>query len=87
MEPKQQANMTPAKSIISAIADVLGEAPTDLDMEASLREDLSLNPVQMADLYNELSEKFGLVFVPSETDTVQTVEDLVELVEDKLLES
>ena len=87
MEPKQPTNMTPAKSIISAIADVLGEAPTDLDMEASLREDLSLNPVQMADLYNELSEKFGLVFIPAETNAVQTVEDLVELVEDKLLES
>ncbi len=86
MEPKQPIN-TASKKILSVIADILGEPATDLDMDSSLREDLSLNPVQMADLYNELAEKFGLVFAPQETNVVQTIEDLVELIEDKLLES
>ena len=80
MEPVQ------SKTIIKSIADILGEPPTDLDMDATLREDLSLNPVQMADLYNELSQRFDIVFMPGDTAEVQTVAELVELIEDKLLE-
>ena len=74
------------QQIIEAIAENLTLQPADIDQEASLKDDLGLNPVEVADLLESLSQKFKIIFDPIETGQVVTIGDLVELVEDKMLE-
>lgn len=74
------------QQIIEAIADNLILQAADIDMDASLKDDLGLNPVEMADLLGHLSRHFHIVFDPSEIEGLDTVSDLVELIEDKLLD-
>lgn len=78
--------MTDQKQILEAIADSLTLPVADVDMEASLQDDLGLNPVEIADLFHDLSGKFGVVFDPSEVQQIKKVDDLVVTIEDKLLE-
>lgn len=78
--------MSNQQQIIEAIAEGLTLPPADIDLEASLKDDLGLNPVEIADLLDNLNRKFNIVFDLSETGQVKTIGDLVELIEDKLLE-
>ena len=68
--------------VIQAIADHLGLTPQDLEKEALLRDDLNLGPVELTDLINDLSQKFDITFNPEDVAGLQTVEDLIMLVED-----
>lgn len=72
--------------IIQAIAEHLGLAPEDLDRQSLLREDLNLGPVELNDLLHDLSRQFDVIFSPEDTLNLKTVEDLIVLVEDNLLE-
>ena len=74
------------KQIIQAIAEHLGLAPEDVDLQGRLREDLNLGPVELNDLLHYLSENFDVFFAPEETEHLQTVQDLVVLVEDNMIE-
>lgn len=78
--------MKTQKEILAVIAESLSIPPTDLDPQASLRDDMSLNPVEMADLFHSLADQFNFVFTPTELEEVETVSDLMELIEDKQLE-
>lgn len=78
--------MPDQKQIIEAIADNLGLPTTDIDTEASLQDDLGLNPIEVADLLGNMSRKFNVHFDPHEAEGIKTVGDLVEVVEDKLLD-
>lgn len=78
--------MTSQRDIIQAIADHLGLTPEDIDKSSHLQDDLGLGPVELTDLLNDLSVKFDIVFSPEDTDNLQTVEDLIVLVEDNLIE-
>ncbi len=72
--------------IIEAIAKHLGVTPADIELDASLFEDLGLSPIEVADLLSVLSNRFGITFDPAETENLRTVNDLVVLVEDLQLE-
>lgn len=74
------------QKIIEAIAEHLALPVADIDRESSLKDDLGLNPVEIADLFENLSRRFHFVFDLGETEQIQTVGDLIEMVEDKLLE-
>lgn len=78
--------MTEQKQIIEAIAESLTLPTADIDLESHLQDDLGLNRVEIADLFNNLSQKFNILFDQTEISNVQTVGDLVDLIEDKLLE-
>lgn len=78
--------MNNQQEIITAIADALGIPTGDVDPQAHLFEDLGLNPVELADLLGNISAKFNIIFDSAETRGVNTVNDLIELIEDKLLE-
>lgn len=78
--------MTEQQKIIEVIADILTLSAGDLDMQASIQDDLGLNPVEKADLLNSLAHRFNIVFEPGEIEELRTVNDLVILIEDKLLE-
>jgi acyl carrier protein len=74
------------EKIINTMAEHLGLAPQDIDKEALLREDLGLGPVELSDLLNELSQKFDVTFNPEDMAGLQSVEDLIVLVEDNSIE-
>lgn len=78
--------MSSQQQIIDAIAESLTLPVADIDLESSLKDDLGLNPVEIADLLGQLSQKFNIVFEPQDTENLLTIGDLVELIEDKLLE-
>ena len=74
------------KQIIQEIAEHLGLSPEDIDRETRLREELNLGPVELNDLLHFLSEKFDIYFTPEDMENLQTVDDLIVLVEDNLIE-
>ncbi len=78
--------MANEKQIIEAIAEALTLPVADIDPEAHLQDDMGLNPVEMADLFEHLSQKFNIIFEQQELGQVKTVGDLIELIEDKSLE-
>lgn len=71
--------------IIQAIAEHLGLSPEDIDKGATLREDLNLGPIELSDLLADLSQKFNIIFDPAEVEDLETVNDLIILVEDNLI--
>ncbi|KKS13482.1 hypothetical protein A2617_00570 [Candidatus Daviesbacteria bacterium RIFOXYD1_FULL_41_10] len=72
--------------IIEAIAEHLTLPLADIDMEADLKDDMGLNPAEVADLLEHLSRTFNIIFDGSDILQIHTVGELVEMVEDKLLE-
>jgi acyl carrier protein len=74
------------KEVIEEMAKYLGVTPQDIDLHASLSDDLELGPIELSDLLSALSEKFRITFGPEEIERLRTVNDLVELVEDLSLE-
>jgi acyl carrier protein len=78
--------MQDQKDIIEEIAKHLGVTSADIDMQASLRDDLGLGPIEIADLLAYLAQHFQVSFIPSETDGLDTVNDLVVMVEDLMIE-
>lgn len=77
---KQQAE------IVDTIAKHLGVTPADIELDASLAEDLGLSPIEIADLLSVFSQKYQITFDPSDTEGLRTVNDIVVLIEDLLLE-
>jgi acyl carrier protein len=78
--------MADQKEILEAIADALTLPVADIDPHASLKDDLGLNPVEIADLFHELADRFQIIFEPGDREGLETVSDLVSLIEDKMLE-
>jgi acyl carrier protein len=70
--------------IIEVMADTLGVPPGDIEPDAPLLQ--TVGSLQLPDLLHSLSVTFKISFDPSETESLKTVEDLINLVEDKLLE-
>jgi len=75
-----------SNQVISKIADYLGLAPEDIDKQIRLREDLDLSPIKLNDLLAHLSEEFKITFDPEDIENLESVDDLVVLIEDSLLD-
>lgn len=71
--------------IIKTIAEHLGLAPEELDRNASLGDDLALGPLELNDLLESLKKRFDITFESEEVANLQTVSDLIVLVEDNLI--
>lgn len=78
--------MIDQKQITEAIAENLTLPITDIDLESHLQDDLGLNRVEVADLFTHLAKKFNIIFESGEMEQIETVGNLVDLIEDKLLE-
>lgn len=74
------------KEIIAAIAKHLAVTTQDIDLHSSLEKDLGLGPLEKADLLSDLSSQFNVTFDPAELEGVETVNDLVVMIEDLLIE-
>lgn len=77
--------MPTGADILKEVAESLGLNPEDLDRHAMLREDLGLGTIELNDLLNSVSEKFDLSLAPEEVEKLETVDDLVVLIEDNLI--
>lgn len=78
--------MSDQKKILEKIAEYLALQTTDLDTDANLIDDLGLNPAEIADLLDYLSQNFGIHFDSQEASQAKTIGELLDLTEDKLLE-
>lgn len=74
------------KDIIDEIAKQLGVTPQDIDLNASLSDNLGLGPVELADLLSALAKRFNVNFEPEEIEHLRSVNDIVVMVEDLSLE-
>lgn len=72
--------------IIQAIAEHLGLSQEDLDRHALLREELNLGPIELNDLLVDLAQKFEVSFDTTEIEDLKTIDDLIVLIEDNLLD-
>ncbi len=77
--------MSEQARILQAIAENLGLSVGDIDRHALLQEDLNLGPVEFSDLLGYLSAEFQVHFTPEDVSNLETVDDLVILVEDNLI--
>ncbi len=78
--------MATQAEIIEEIAKYLGVTTADIDPQSSLKDDLGMSPIEIADLLNHLAGKFEITFNQEETEEISTVNDLLVMVEDLLLE-
>lgn len=74
--------MSEQAKILQAIAENLDLSVGDLDRHAFLQEDLNLGPVELGDLLDHLSGEFQVHFDSDDVNNLETVDDLVILVED-----
>lgn len=72
--------------IIKTIAEHIGLAPEDLDRHSSLRDDLNLGPIEINDLLTNLAGEFNISFDADQVENLQTVGDLIVLIEDNLID-
>lgn len=73
--------------IIKTIAEHLSVSPDDLDPGALLREDLGLNTIELNDLIGFIGNKFKISFDAQEIQNIKSIEDLINLTEDGLIDS
>lgn len=73
--------------IIKIVSEHLGVNPDDIEKDALLREDLGLNTIELNDLLGILAKKFNISFDPNEAQAIETIEDLIHMTEDSLLDS
>jgi len=78
--------MKTQSEIIEEIAQHLGVTAADIDLNASLKNDLGLGPIEISDLLQDLATKLQINFDPADTEELQTANDLVVMIEDLLLE-
>lgn len=78
--------MNQQKEIIAEIAKHLAVTPQDIDLHSSIETDLGLGPLEKADLLSVLAQKFNINFDSNELEEVDTINDLVVLIEDLLIE-
>lgn len=74
------------QEIIAEIAKHLGVTAQDIDIHASLTEDLALGPIDKADLLYALSNAFNVQFSQSDAEGLKTVSDIIVAIEDASLE-
>ncbi len=69
------------------IADRLGVDPDEIKMESRLIEDLGADSLDNAELVMNLEEKFGIEIPDEDQAKIQTIEDIVNYIEEKLKNS
>ncbi len=63
-------------------ADRLGVDETDVTPDASFREDLEADSLDLVELIMELEEQFGMEIPDEEAEKITTVEEAVDYVQD-----
>ena len=69
------------EKIKETIAHSVGLDVADLEEEASIKEDLGIEPASLSDLLETLRQDLGIDIPTEELNEVETVEELVDLAE------
>ncbi len=72
------------EQVKEVIADRLGVDPDEIKMESRLIEDLGADSLDNAELVMNLEEKFGIEIPDEDQSKIQTIEDIVNYIEEKL---
>ena len=72
------------EQVKEVIADRLGVDPDEIKWESRLIEDLGADSLDNAELVMNLEEKFGIEIPDEDQTKIQTIEDIVNYIEDKL---
>jgi acyl carrier protein len=75
------------EQVKEVIADRLGVDPDEIKMESRLIEDLGADSLDNAELVMNLEEKFGIEIPDEDQAKIQTIEDIVNYIEEKLKNS
>lgn len=78
--------MSSRELVKSILAEKLGLEITDIEDQNSLEEDLGIDASTMTDILNAIQEKAGIEIPSEEVRLNQTVEQLIDLVEENSLE-
>jgi acyl carrier protein len=74
---------THEQKIIKLVSSFLGVELEEINSDSHFFDDLNVDKMTLADLYLSIETEFGIKFDPAELEKIQTVGDLVKLVEDK----
>lgn len=69
-----------------AIANVLGCSPREIEMPCDLMVDLGLDEMDLAEVYESLEDELDVLLDEKGTQSIDTVQDLVDVLEDQLLD-
>jgi len=75
------------EQVKEVIADRLGVDPDEIKWESRLVEDLGADSLDNAELVMNLEEKFGIEIPDEDQTKIQTIEDIVNYIEEKLKNS
>lgn len=71
------------KEIKKIIVEKTGLEPSEIVGESYFEDDLNIGEMELAEILNELEEKYHAELV-DEKDKIETVEDLVDLLSEKI---
>ena len=71
------------KKIKKLIADKAGQEPSEIENETYIQDDLNLGEMELMDILEELEESLHVDLV-EQKDSIETVGDLIEMVEEQI---
>ena len=71
------------EKVTSIIVDRLGVTKEQVTLEASFKEDLSADSLDVVELIMELEEEFGIEISEEDTDKISTVGDVIQYIESR----
>lgn len=72
------------ESVKKAMIEVMGLSPEDIEMTTDLYEDLDADSLDMSQILIALENEYSIDLPAEEIGDINTVEDLVQYVEEKL---
>lgn len=68
--------------VIEIIADYVGVDSDDLTPDMSLREDINIPEIEIADLFTKLEEEFNIEIEPQDQKELKTINDVIAYISD-----
>ncbi|WP_165000362.1 acyl carrier protein [Anaerophilus nitritogenes] len=72
------------KNVIKEIMDVMGLSPEEIQLSTHLYDELDVDSLDMSQILLALENQYKIDLPDEELDHIETVEDLVKVVEEKL---
>lgn len=73
--------------VLKVVAEVLNKEEADIQLGASLRNDLNLDSLQQMTLFIVLEDEFKRTIPPEEVTALDTIKDVVTFIEKKMQET
>jgi acyl carrier protein len=73
--------------VLKVVAEVLNKKESEIQLEASLRDDLHLDSLQQMTLFIVLEDEFKRTIPPEEVTELDTIKDVIAFIEKKTQET